>query len=109
GAALGVEALEGGDLTSRDALDRGDARDAGLPVDQDRAATALALRAAPVLGRAQAQLVPQDVEERRPVVGDLDRPPVDVELDQLNDEPHPQVRDAFGLLMANAASVRPSL
>jgi hypothetical protein len=45
------------------ASDRRDTGDAGMTVDPHRAAAALALWAAPVLGAAHAEVVAQDVEE----------------------------------------------
>jgi hypothetical protein len=57
-----------------------------LPVDEHRAAPALALRAAAVLRRASTEAVAQHLEQGRAVVGDLDLPPVDLELEcQLKD------------------------
>ena len=57
-ADLRVQTVEGGDCPSTDPAGRGYARDPGLAVDQHRAATALALRAAPVLDRPDADPVP---------------------------------------------------
>jgi hypothetical protein len=74
--------LEGGHLAALEPADGGDARHPWGPVDPHRAATALALGAAPVLDRAGAYLVAQDVEQRQAVVGDLDVGAVDAELDQ---------------------------
>jgi hypothetical protein len=51
-----------------------------MAVDENRAAAALALGAAPVLGRADAQLVAQGLQQRGPLVCDLSRPTVDDEL-----------------------------
>ena len=54
----------------------------GCAVDEHRAAAALALRAAPVLRRAQAEVLAQHLEQRRAVVGHLDLPAVDLELER---------------------------
>ena len=90
--------------------DRGHAATRGLAVDQHRAAAALALRAAAVLGRARAEPVAQDLEQRRAVVGDLDRAAVEAERSgQEKLWPQPQVRVAFGFVMANPDWSRPSL
>ena len=62
-----------------------DRRDTGHPggaVHPDRAAAALALGAAAVLDRAEPELLPQDIEQRRSVVGHLDVGAVDAEPDQ---------------------------
>ena len=84
-------------------------------VDPHRAAPALALGAAPVLRGPLPQPVPQGLEERDAVVGHLDRLAVDAEphqgrpgrrrrrCRQLNEEPHPQVREALGFEMWNPA------
>ncbi len=72
-----LEALEGGDLAALDPRGRGDAGDPGGAVDQDRAAAALALGRASVLGRAQTEVVAKDGEEARAGWrADLDRPSV---------------------------------
>ena len=55
---------------------RRDARDPRRPVDQHCAAAALALRAAPVFGRAHPEVVAQGHQQRRAVVGHLHRPSV---------------------------------
>jgi hypothetical protein len=90
--------------------DRRDARDPRVAVDPDRAAAALALRAAPVLGAAYAQAVAQDFEEgRRAVRLNLDVAAVEGEPDQEKLWPQPQVRVALGLVMAKPDCSRPSL
>ena len=65
----------------------GDGRDAGDPrltVDPDRAAAALALRAAAVLGGARAEAIAQGLEEGGIVRLDLDVPAVEAEANQLS-------------------------
>ena len=79
-ADLGVQTVEGGHRPSVDPAGRGYARDSGLVVDQHRAATALALGAAPILDRPDADPVPKDVEQRSTVVGNLDVDTVDGEV-----------------------------
>ena len=79
---IGGETVESGDLAALEPADRGDAGDPGRAVHPDRAAAALPLGAAPVLDRAETELVAQDVEERRSVVGHLDVGAVDAEPDQ---------------------------
>ena len=78
--SLGGEAVDGGDRSSGDPPSRGDARDPGLPVDQHRAATALALGAAAVLRGPQPERRSQHVEQRSAVVVDLDLVAVDLHL-----------------------------
>ncbi len=53
----------------------------GLPVHQDRAAPALPLRAAAVLGRAQTQVLAEDLEQGHAPIGHLDLPAVHLELE----------------------------
>ncbi len=77
---LGVEPVEGGDRAAGHASGRGDAGHPGLAVDQHRAAAALALGAAAVLGRANAQVLAQDVEQAHAAVGHLHLPTVDHQL-----------------------------
>ncbi len=110
------QAVEGGHLAARQAAGRGHTGHPGRTVDPDRAAAALPLGAAAVLDRADAQLVAEDVEQRRPVVGHLDVGAVDAEVDQgiqvgdqLKEEPQPQVREALGLVTWNPAPCSPSL
>ena len=59
-----VETLERRDGPTGDPADRRDARDARLTVDPHRAAPALALRAAAVLRRPDAEMLAQGVEQR---------------------------------------------
>ncbi len=66
-------------------LEPPDRRDTGHPggaVHPDRAAPALALGAAAVLYRAESELLTEDIEKRRSVVGHLDIGAVDTEPDQ---------------------------
>ncbi len=113
----GGQALEGGDVTPVESTDGGDAGHAGGTVDPDGAAAALALGAAAVLQRAQRQVLAQDLEQARPVVGNLDVGAVDAEpdqgirtsVDQLKEEPQPQVRLALGFVTWNPAPWSPSL
>src|SRR5439155_24826298 len=72
----GLEAVQRRHRAPPDPPGRSDTGDARGPVDQHRAAPALALRAAAVLGRAEAEAVAQHLEERGAVVLDLDGPPV---------------------------------
>jgi hypothetical protein len=65
-----------------EAPDRGHARNPGRTVHPDRATSALALGAAPVLDRPDAHLFSQDVEQGRPLVGYFDIGAVDAKLDQ---------------------------
>ena len=76
-----VEAFEGGDSATPRPADRGHAGDSGLAVDEHRAASALSLRAAPVLGGTLAQVIAERAEQCRPVVGNLDLFAVDFEFD----------------------------
>ena len=109
------QAVEGGHLAAGQPADRGDAGHPGGAVDPDRAAPALALGAAAVLGRADAELLAQDVEQRRR----RRRPPrrrrrrrgagSAASADQLKEEPQPQVREALGLVTWNPAPCSPSL
>jgi hypothetical protein len=80
-----------------------------MPVDPDRATPALALRATPVLGAADAEPIAEDFEKRRVVALDPDVAPVEGESDQEKLCPQPQVRDALGLVMAKPDCSRPSL
>ena len=75
----GIEAVERGDRPPPHPPGRRHARHPGLPVDEHGAAAALALGAAPVLQRADAQPLPQDVEQAVAVVGHLDVSAVDDE------------------------------
>ena len=72
------------DLAPSHAGDRRHAGDPRMAVDPDRAAPALALRAAAVLGGARAEAIAQDLEERRVVRLDLDVPAVEAEANQLS-------------------------
>ena len=81
------QAVERRDLTSADPAGRGHAADPRRAVHEHRATTALALGAAAVLGRPQAEAVPEDLEERRAVVGYLDLATVHGELDGHPDRP----------------------
>jgi hypothetical protein len=80
-----------------------------MAVDPDRAAAALALGTAPVLRRAHPEPVAQDLQEWGVVSLDFDVAPVEGEADQLKLWPQPQVRDAFGFVIANPDCSRPSL
>src|SRR5581483_1865746 len=75
------EPVDGRDGAPSDAASRGDARDARFTVDEHRAATALPLRAAPVLRSAHAETVAQHLQQRRAVVDDLHGAAVDVEAE----------------------------
>ena len=79
------EALERGDGSARHPAGGGHAGDPRRAVDQDRAAAALALRAAAVLGRLQAEPVAEHLEQRGTVVGHGDRPAVDLQRDAADD------------------------
>ena len=68
GFEIGLQALDGGDSSTGDPTDRGDARHAGGAVHPDRAAPALALGTASVLDRTAPQLFPERVKKGRPVV-----------------------------------------
>ena len=74
------QAVDRRDRPPRHPPGRGHAGDPRLAVDQHRAAPALPLRAAPVLGRAQPEVLAQHLEQGRAPVGDLDLPAVDLEL-----------------------------
>ena len=69
----------------------------------------------PSLTERSAELLAEDLEQGRTVVGDLDVGAVDAEpdqgisVDQLKEEPQPQVRLAFGLVTWNPAPCSPSL
>jgi hypothetical protein len=80
-----------------------------MTVDPDRAAAALALRAAAVFRSADAEAITQDLEQRSVVRLDLDVAPVEGEADQLKLWPQPQVREALGLVIANPDCSSPSL
>jgi hypothetical protein len=80
-----------------------------MAVDPDRAAAALALGATAVLRRARPEPVAQDLQERGVASLDFDVAPVEGEVDQLKLWPQPQVREAFGLVIANPDWSRPSL
>jgi hypothetical protein len=54
-------------------------------------------------------MLAQGVEQGRVVVRRLGGSPVEAERDQLNEEPQPQVRVAFGFVMWNPAPCSPSL
>ena len=75
-----VESLQGRHRTAHHPPGGRHAGHAGATVDQHRAAAALALGAAAVLGRPQAQAVPQDLQQGGPVVGHLDLGAVHLEL-----------------------------
>ena len=75
------QSLDGGHGPSLDAARRRHTRDTRLTVDEHGATPALALRAAPVFDRAQAQSITQDLEQRRTVVGNGHGPTVDVQLE----------------------------
>ena len=77
---LGGETVGGGHLATGDSPRRRHARDTRGAVDEHRAAAALALRAAPVLRRPDAEPVAQHLEQRAAVVGDLDGPAVHPKL-----------------------------
>ena len=68
-----VKAIKGGDRPSGDPAGRCYTRHPGLAVDKYRAAPALTLRAASVLGRDDPQSAPKHVEQGRAVVGHSDR------------------------------------
>ena len=90
--------------------ERGHAGHARLTVDPDRAAPALTLGAAAILGGADPEAFAQRVEQRRAVVLNLDGTAVDREADgQEKLWPQPQVRLALGLVMANPDWSSPSL
>ncbi len=75
---LRLEAVHGDDRPSRNPPQRRDAGDAGGPVDQHGATSALSLRAAAVLDAAYAQIFAQSIEERCSLAGlDVDGAPVD--------------------------------
>jgi hypothetical protein len=107
---LGVgQPVERGQPPAGGAGDRRDTGDPRMTIDPDRAAPALALRAASVLGAPDAEALAQDVEEGGIVGRYLDVTPVEVEPDQEKLWPQPQVRDALGLVIAKPDCSRPSL
>ena len=75
------KALDGGDGPSGHAAGGGHAGDAGLSVDEHRAAPALALGAAAVLRRAQPEVLAQHLQQRDAAVGHLDLVTIDLELE----------------------------
>jgi hypothetical protein len=80
-----------------------------VAVDPDRAASALALRAAAVFGGADAEAIAENLEQRDVVGLDLDVAPVEGESNQLKLWPQPQVREALGLVIAKPDCSSPSL
>ena len=80
GPHLGIEPVDGRDGASGDPADRGHARHARRPVDQDGAAPALPLRAAAVLHRRDPELVAQGTEQRPAAVLDHDLHAIDRQL-----------------------------
>jgi len=123
-----LQTVDGGDGAARHPPHRGDAGDTRRAVDQDRAAPALSLRAAAVLGTLEAEAIAENLEQGGAVVGNLVDGTVDGQLKggptrrgrpvrpvagpvyrQLNDEPQPQVRWALGLSIEKPAWLRPSL
>ena len=70
------------DVAPGDAPDGRHARDAWLAVDEHGAAPTLTLRAAPILDRAGAEAVAQDLEQGDVSVRDLDGTAVEAEGDQ---------------------------
>ena len=65
----------------------------GAAVDENRAASALALGTAAVLCRAATQPVPENLEQRGTIVGHLDRAAVDDEAQGHGSEAHPLTRE----------------
>jgi hypothetical protein len=59
----GLETVQRCDRTARNARRRGDARHARFAVDEDRAAPALTLWAAPVFHHSQVQFIAQDIQQ----------------------------------------------
>ena len=112
-----IEAFEGGHLAARDPRNRGHAGDAGLAVDQDRAAAALALGCAPVLHVEATELVAERLEQGAvsldddggAVEGEGGRRRSGSRCGQLNELPQPQVWVAVGFVMWNPAPCRPSV
>ena len=76
------EPIDRRDVPPGDAPDGCHARNAWLAVDEHGAAPALSLRAAPILGRARAEAVAQNLEEGDVSVRDLDGTTVEAERDQ---------------------------
>jgi hypothetical protein len=105
----GGQSVERRDGTTGDPGDGRDAGDTGMAVDPDGAAAALPLGAAAVLRRTRPEPVAQDLQERGVVSLDFDVAPVEGEMNQLKLWPQPQVREAFGLVIANPDCSRPSL
>ena len=81
-ADSGGQTVQRGHLAAGQPAYRGHARHPGCAVDPHGATTALALRAAAVLRRAQVQALAQHVEQRLVVLGHLDVDAVDAEPDQ---------------------------
>jgi hypothetical protein len=82
-ARRGRETLERGDLAARDPGERRDARDPGFAVDEDRAAAALALWCAAVLGRGDPELFAQRAQQG------CARRFVDLDVDAVAAKAHP--------------------
>jgi hypothetical protein len=76
---LGGEAVDGRHRSARDAPHRGDAGHPRRPVDENGAATALALGAAPVLDAGDAYLLAQSIEKGGAFVVDLYEAAVEIE------------------------------
>lgn len=77
-----VEAVNGRDGTSLDAAGRCHARDTRLTVNEHGATTALALRAASILGRTAAEPIAECAEQRRSIVRNFDLATIELELDR---------------------------
>ncbi len=115
---ISIEPFNRGHRPSGHTSGGSDACHAGSAINPDGAASALALGAAPVLDRTAPQLLPERVKERDSlIVINLDRVPVKekgngwrrARFSQLNEEPQPQVRVAFGFTIWNPAPCSPSL
>ena len=130
---VGAQTGGSGDVPPGYPACRGDACNAGRVVDQHGAAAALALWAAAVEDRLDAEAVAQHAEQGVSVVGNFDGAAVDSELEcvaglcrspgrfrlgqfwtgfrvaQLNELPQPQVRCAFGLSIAKPDPIKPSV
>ncbi len=77
GLELGAQSLDGGDRSTSETTDRGDACHTCGTIHPDRAAPALTLGTAPVLDRTAPQLLPERVKKRGPMaVVDLHGGPV---------------------------------